>query len=66
MTKYNVELKLFFCKVYTEFYGDFVYTFRKIIGRYDFLTISERQLFVIKIVVITQMFCDRRHAWLLI
>ena len=29
-----------------------------------FLIISKRYLFVIKRLVITQMFCDRRHAWL--
>ena len=46
-----------------EFYGDLVYEFRKIICKNDF---PYHFKIVIKRLVITYMFCDRRHAWLLI
>ena len=50
VSKYNVGLKTLPLQGLSEseFYGDLVYKFRKIIGKYDFFIISRRQLFVIK------------------
>ena len=44
VSKYNVGLKRLLLEGLSEpeFYGDFVYKFRKIIGRNDFLIISKR------------------------
>ena len=44
VSKYNVGLKTFLLQGLSEpeFYGDLVYKFRKIIGKYDFLIISKR------------------------
>ena len=58
VSKYSVGLKTLLLQGLSEpeFYGDFVYEFRKIIGKSDFLIISKRQLLVIKRLVITQMF----------
>ena len=43
VSKYNVGLKTFLLQGLSEpeFYGDLVYKFRKIIGKYDFLIISK-------------------------
>ena len=44
VSKYNVGLKHFFCKVFQnlKYYGDLVYKFRKLIGKNIFLIISKR------------------------
>ena len=69
MSKYNVGLKTLLLQGLSEpeFYGNLVYKFRKIIGKndfpYHFKTIIVRYK---KIGYNTEMFCDRRHAWLLI
>ena len=65
MSKYNVGFLLEGLSE-PEFYVDLVYKFRKIIGKNVFLNISKREMFVIKRLVRTLMFCDRRRAWLLI
>ena len=49
-----------------EFYGDLVYKFRKINGKYDFPYHFEKIIVRYKILVITWMYSDRLHAWLLI
>ena len=61
MYKYNVGLKTLFLQGLSEpeFYGDLVYKFRKIIGKYDFPYHSK------KIIVRYKKICDRLHAWLL-
>ena len=68
MSKYNVGLKTLLLQGLSEpgFYGNLVNTFRKIIGKNDFLIISKRYLFVMKRLVITYIFSDRLHACLLI
>ena len=55
VSKYNVGLKTLLLPGLSEpeFYGDLVYIFRKIIGKYDFPYPSKKIIFVIKRLVIT-------------
>ena len=68
MSKYNVGLKTLLLQGLSEpkFYGDLVNKFRKIIGKNDFPYHFKKIVVRYKKLVITQMLCDRRHAWLLI
>ena len=63
MSKYNVGLKTLLLQGLSEpeFYGDLMYKFRKIIGKNDFLYHFKK-----RIVRYKKMFCDGRHAWLVI
>ena len=49
-----------------EFYGDLVYKFRKIIGKYDFLYHIKKKIVRYKKIGHNIDFCDRLHSWLLI
>ena len=66
--KYNVGFKTLLLQGLSEpeFYSDLVYKFRKIIGENNFPYHFKKIIVCYKRLVITQMFCDRRHAWLLI
>ena len=68
VSKYNVGLKTLLLQGLSgpEFYGDLVYKFRKIIGKNDFPYHFKKIIVCYKKLVITQMFCDRLHAWLFI
>ena len=68
MSKYNVGLKTLLLQGLSEpeFYGDLVYKFRKKNGKNDFPYHFKKIIVRYKRLVITYMFCDRLHAWLLI
>ena len=55
MSKYNVELNTFLLKGPSEpeFYGDLVYQFRTVIGKYDFLYHFKKLIVRYKRLVIT-------------
>ena len=54
ISKFQVELKFLFRQGLSEpeFYGDLVYKLKKIVGSNN-----------LKILTLTLMFCNRRHAW---
>ena len=68
VSKYNVGLKTLLLQGLSEpeVYGDLVYKCRKIIGKNDFPFHFKKIIVRYKRLNITEMFCDRRHAWLLI
>ena len=68
VSKYNIGLKtlLLLGLLEPEFCGDLVYKFRKIIGKNDFPYHFKKIIVRIKRLVITSMFCERLHTWLLI
>ena len=62
------DWKHFFCNVFQNlnFFGDLVYKFRKIIGKYDFPYHFKKIIVRYKKIGYTYMFWNTRHAWLLI
>ena len=68
MSKYNVGLKTLLLQGFSEFkcYGDLVYIFRKSFGKKDVPYHFKKIIVRYKKIGITQMFCDRLHALLLI
>ena len=68
MSKYNVGLKTPLLQSLSEpeFYGDFVYKFRKIIGQNDFSYHFKKIIVRYKKNAYNIDVMDRRHAWLLI
>ena len=68
MSKYNVGLKTLLLQGLSEpeFYGDLVYKFRKVIGKYDFPYHFKKIVVCYKKIGYNINLCNRRHAWLLI
>ena len=68
VSKYNVGLKTLLRQDLSEpeVYGDLVYKFRKIIGKYDFPCHFKKIIVRFKKIGYNIMFCDGLHAWLLI
>ena len=68
MSNCNIELKTLLLQGLSEpeFYGDLVYNLQKIIGKNDLPYHCKMIIVRYKKKVITQMFCNRRHVWLLI
>ena len=67
VSKYNVGLKTLLLQGLPEpeFYGDLVYKFRKIIGKYDFPYHFKKIIVCCKKLGYYINLCDRLHAWLL-
>ena len=68
MSKYNVGLKSLLLQGLSEpeFYGDLVYKFRKLIGKYDFPYHFKKIIVRYKRICYNIDVCDRLHAWLFI
>ena len=68
VSRYNVGLKTLLLQGLSEpeFYGDFVYKFRKIIDKNGFPYHFKKIVARYKKIGYNIMLCDRRHAWLLI
>ena len=66
MSKYNVGLKTLLLQGLSEseFYGDLVYTFRKIISKTDFPYHLKKVIVRYKKIGYNIDVCGRLHAWL--